>query len=574
MIKFGNLIIEGFCSISYYETSLAQNGITIIRGRNGVGKSSFLAAINWVLYGKHTKEDVTNVNTWEKFRTKEYQGTKVSIYYESQNSIYNVIRCSNYTGQVNGTKGKNRLILMVDGQEVDEKKKGDIQALIVKSLGMSQKLFLNSIMFGQGLKRLVQETGSDKKNLFEEVFDVTYLSSAKKLAQDRMKNISIDLSQLRLDIERLSNSLDGYKASKKELVNNLNSFNQELKLEVDNIKSKLKLARETFAKASERFNQNLLAKSMDKKAVLMKDLQELQDDYNNNAHKIQEVTRTEGLNNLIEELISLLDKGNTLKAKSRLKYLHKAIQAVNNYRETKDSLLSKKEKLVDIINEQKSISLKLESQKNAIETLKEQLSDTKNRKPPVNTGIYDKKMDDLELKLSPLKPQLENLQRTYNNYKWVIDNPLGNKGIKSYIFESSLGKLNEVLSSYANVLGFHIEFSVDLESTKKDFYTLIEMEGNIVDYSELSGGQKQLVHIAMAFAMHVTTTSSKGINILFLDEIFEHLDYENVEIIVSLIRKMSGTNKSIYIITHQSSLPISNSRTLALDRKKGQTIFS
>ena len=100
------------------------------------------------------------------------------------------------------------------------------------------------------------------------------------------------------------------------------------------------------------------------------------------------------------------------------------------------------------------------------------------------------------------------------------------------------------------------------------------MEGNIVDYSELSGGQKQLVHIAMAFAMHVTTTSSKGINILFLNEIFEHLDYENVEIIVSLIRKMSGTNKSIYIITHQSSLPISNSRTLALDRKKGQTIFS
>ena len=45
MIQFGNIIIEGFCSIPYLELNLGSRGITIIRGATGEGKTTILSAL-------------------------------------------------------------------------------------------------------------------------------------------------------------------------------------------------------------------------------------------------------------------------------------------------------------------------------------------------------------------------------------------------------------------------------------------------------------------------------------------------------------------------------------------------
>lgn len=46
---------------------------------------------------------------------------------------------------------------------------------------------MNSIMFGQGIKRLIQESNADKKRIFEEVFDLEFLNIAKGIAmQDKI----------------------------------------------------------------------------------------------------------------------------------------------------------------------------------------------------------------------------------------------------------------------------------------------------------------------------------------------------------------------------------------------------
>lgn len=75
----------------------------------------------------------------------------------------------------------------------------------------------------------------------------------------------------------------------------------------------------------------------------------------------------------------------------------------------------------------------------------------------------------------------------------MIDDPLGNNGIKAYLFDSSLERLNSTLDRYARVLGFRIEFTIDLGTARKDFVTLIERDGQIIDYDELSGGENKYV---------------------------------------------------------------------------------
>ena len=107
---------------------------------------------------------------------------------------------------------------------------------------------------------------------------------------------------------------------------------------------------------------------------------------------------------------------------------------------------------------------------------------------------------------------------------------------------------------------------------KKDFVTLIEMDGEIYDYEELSGGQQQLCNVAMAFAMNESLTASKDINIAFLDEVFESLSMDNVEIVIGLIKK-TFEEKVLFLITHHESIPLSKFKTLRVERLNGRSSF-
>ena len=130
--------------------------------------------------------------------------------------------------------------------------------------------------------------------------------------------------------------------------------------------------------------------------------------------------------------------------------------------------------------------------------------------------------------------KLEEQKKTYKEssdlYHWAYTDPLGNMGIKSYLFESSLGQLNDILDSYTDIIGFSIRFQVDLTTARKDFKTIITVDGQEVLYEDLSGGQKQLTNLAMAFSMNALIAQAQGTNIAFLDEVFESLSEDNIEV--------------------------------------------
>jgi DNA repair exonuclease SbcCD ATPase subunit len=572
MIKFGKLMVEGFCSIAYYETILSSNGITIIRGRNGAGKTTLLSSINWVLYGQLPKETKT-VNTWKKYQSKDYKGTKVTLYWEAKGKIHQVIRCSNYTDQVNGAKGGDRLLYLIDNEHISERKKLDIQKRIEEDLGMSHNLFRNSIMFGQGLKRLAQESASDKKDLFEEIFDVAYITKAKALAKAEYDSLNKELKRLESECDNLSYDVESYKSTYEELKGRGEREAKAHKEKLTQLKSKVRETQDKLAKIE--FDENRLAKAIEKKADLSSKLNQLEEEFNLKNKSIASIKTTEGLSQFIDDIIMIVDKPSLVKKK--LLKLKEGIAFINNYKDQEKAVSKKLSEVKDVIWELKTLESKATSLKAALKGLKEDIKGLRESKQQVNqdnsSSRYLKKYNEALEELKNKRIEAETLGNKVDNYQWLIQEPLGNKGLKSYIIESSLSTLNNILAHYSQHMGFSIEFGIDLSTTKKDFYTLIEIDNNIVEYSELSGGQKQLVHIAMAFAMHEMTTKAKHINVLFLDEVFEHLDNENIEIITSLIRKVSNDNRSVYIITHQESLPLSNAHTIKLDYHKGLTVF-
>lgn len=566
MIQFGNIIIEGFCSIPYLELNLGSKGITVIRGATGEGKTTILSALVWGAYGKNLKGK-SDVNTWEKYRPKNYNGTKVEIYFGKDGKTHKITRCLKYKGEVNGAKGKDRLIYEIDAVEVSEKNKGEIQALINADFGMSYSLFMNSILFGQGMKRLIQESSSDKKDLFEEIFELGYISKARDIAKGYY-------TEALREYNEISQKYSSSKEKKQSIQRMLDDLKKQANHVKNDLSSRVKVLEKKLSLLAKAKKENELKETVTYKNRIEQRIQEARDNQKELLNKINDAKKKTrvSLEEFIGVIIKLLKRGDIKNSLKRLMEVKKAFGDIERLQDKCSKLADKISNYRDKLEELRDQEYEANKVQRDIDLtnveIKKLLSE---KKAGVNMGLikkYKTQLSTISDKLQSIESEMEEKRSKVDNYKWVMDDPLGNRGIKAFLFESSLDILNETLESYSEVLGFSILFYVDIQGVKKDFNTQIIMDGIEVSYEELSGGQKQLVNLAMAFAMNEVMTKAKGINIAFLDEVFENLSSEYVDLVIGLIRKIYK-DKTLYLISHQESLPIPNARVLTVTRERG-----
>lgn len=566
MIQFGNIIIEGFCSIPYLELNLGSKGITVIRGATGEGKTTILSALVWGAYGKNLKGK-SDVNTWEKYRPKNYNGTKVEIYFGKDGKTHKITRCLKYKGEVNGTKGKDRLIYEIDAVEVSEKDKGEIQALINADLGMSYSLFMNSILFGQGMKRLIQESSSYKKDLFEEIFELEYISKARDIAKGYY-------TEALREYNEISQKYSSSKEKKQSIQRMLDDLKKQANHVKNDLSSRVKVLEKKLSLLAKAKKENELKETVTYKNHIEQRIQEARDNQKELLNKINDAKKKTrvSLEEFIGVIIKLLKRGDIKNSLKRLMEVKKAFGDIERLQDKCSKLADKISNYRDKLEELRDQEYEANKVQRDIDLthveIKKLLSE---KRAGVNLGLikkYKTQLSTISDKLQSIESEMEEKRAKVDNYKWVMDDPLGNRGIKAFLFESSLDILNETLESYSEVLGFSILFYVDIQGVKKDFNTQIIMDGIEVSYEELSGGQKTLVNIAMAFAMNEVMTKAKGINIAFLDEVFENLSSEYVDLVIGLIRKIYK-DKTLYLISHHESLPIPNARVLTVTREMG-----
>lgn len=572
MIQFGNIIIEGFCSIPYLELNLGSNGITVIRGATGEGKTTILSALVWGAYGKNLKGK-SDVNTWEKYRPKNYNGTKVEIYFGKDGKTHKITRCLKYKGEVNGAKGKDRLIYEIDAVEVSEKNKGEIQALINADLGMSYSLFMNSILFGQGMKRLIQESSSYKKDLFEEIFELEYISKARDIAKGYY-------TEALREYNEISQKYSSSKEKKQSIQRMLDDLKKQANHVKNDLSSRVKVLEKKLSLLAKAKKENELKETVTYKNRIEQRIQEARDNQKELLNKINDAKRKTrvSLEEFIGVIIKLLKRGDIKNSLKRLMEVKKAFGDIERLQDKCSKLADKISNYRDKLEELRDQEYEANKVQRDIDLthveIKKLLSE---KRAGVNLGLikkYKTKLSTISDKLQSIESEVEEKRAKVDNYKWVMDDPLGNRGIKAFLFESSLDILNETLESYSEVLGFSILFYVDIQGAKKDFNTQIIMDGIEVSYEELSGGQKTLVNIAMVLAMNSMIRRNCRINVLFLDEVFEGLDREYCDTVSKLLERISITEKlTVFMVTHQESIPI-KARVLTVKRDKGLSYYS
>jgi DNA repair exonuclease SbcCD ATPase subunit len=568
MLTFTTMNVVGFCSIENLHIPLNPSCTILIKAPNGKGKSTILSALVWAIYGKNLK-GVSEVTTWEKVRPKDYQGVMVEVFFQKGEHIYKIIRCQKCNIVLeDGAKGKDRLILMKDNEVVNVKGKNKLQDAINAELGLSYILFMNSIMFGQGIKRLIQESNSDKKKIFEEVFDLEFLNIAKGIAMQDKNNLLAQANEVEHQSALLKKELEANKEAYFDLRDREKGFKEKIKSE----RRELKKEREDLTKQLIKKQQQLKDEVEKSLKVKIKKHTDYVDVLKSKI-KYNRIVSGVSLPDFVKKLKIQLDKGHYKRAKESVDIIYKAIINSDKLQEEYEDALGRLDELRTTNEKYKRLQKECDDIASDIADIDEELEKLKQEKLKVMSPKYKEKLKEIRKTLRKVDEDYHNKELELENYNWLINDPLGNNGIKAYLFDSSLDMLNRTLDKYSQVLGFRIEFNIDLGTARKEFFTLIERDGQIIDYDELSGGEKQLVNVAMAFAMNESLTMSKGINLAFLDEVFESLSSDNVEVVTSLIRH-TFADKTLFLITHLDSLPLSNTKILQVEKVNGLSSYN
>lgn len=586
MLKFISIKGQGFGSlIEPFSFKFSGLGLIIIRGKNGSGKTSSISLMSWVLYGKTLKE-YPNPQTWKRLRPKNWLGTYGEVNFRNNHGKIKVVRCIGWKGEVDGSKGEDGLFLFINGKlynKTNDKKETQIE--VIKQLGMSFDLFKNSIMFGQKLKRIINEPGPIQSKVFEEAFEAQFINDAKIIAESERDILQSKITELRNEFSNLvtkHNSKKDELKSTQELIKKFKSDKQDrialIEKEISRtVKEKKKLDITDYSK-----KLSLYEDKIDKRDNLIDEIDNLEKTIKREESLLSDIRLKKVIKNCSECGAKL--KPSIIAEKQ--KYFKKS---ANSLKHKIAELVTKK---VTLENKLKHLSVNdvefEELKKNHYLTeqnrrLYDSLTD-QNRRRKKEVGRIKKEYVD-KSKLVLIKKDIDKLINSINDVSaevtksekelediiWCIKEPLGNKGIKAYIFDSQLKMVNDRLQELSEVLPFRIEFGVDTDTKSKKFYTLVEMSGGIVDYRELSGGEQQLVNIAIAFAIHDVTAHS--VNALFMDEVFESLDSDNIEIVGDLIND-KAKSKEVILVTHTNFYPTGAEVLQYSKNKSGSTIIS
>lgn len=214
------LTITGFLSYrDQVELDLSNFKLACISGANGAGKSSFLDAMTWALFGVARKRDDSVINL-------QSNAAEVIFTFTYEGAVYKVLRSSR--------RGKSTLLefhIQANDTNADslrwrpltENSLRETQARIIDTLRMDYETFVNASFFLQGkADQFTQQRPGDRKRILGiilglEVWEVyrDRAANKRKLAEtsitsldDRLADIQSELNEEETRTNRLSELQD------------------------------------------------------------------------------------------------------------------------------------------------------------------------------------------------------------------------------------------------------------------------------------------------------------------------------------------------------------------------------
>ena len=175
--------------------SLGENGIYLITGDTGAGKTTIFDAITFALYDKASGEHRETSMLRSKY-AEPSTPTEVELTFSNHGKIYTVKRNPEYerpakNGNGTTTQRAEATLTLPDGQVIANRR--EVNAKLQEIIGVDAKQFSQIVMIAQGdfLKLLVADT-KERQGIFREIFK----TNSYQVLQDTLKTKSGELGRL------------------------------------------------------------------------------------------------------------------------------------------------------------------------------------------------------------------------------------------------------------------------------------------------------------------------------------------------------------------------------------------
>jgi len=243
MLKLKELVIRNFMSVGNNSQSinLSKQDLVLVLGenldlggndyRNGVGKTSIVNALCYVLYGK-TISKIKVSNLLNKTNEKHMS---VSICFEKDGVEYYIER----------RKKPDKLIFKINNkeQEVENDAQGEnakTQLEIERVLGINYLMFCNIIVLNTYTDPFLKMAGGQQREFIEELLGITKLSDkANSLKEGWIKQTKDLIKDEQIKVKSLESSNDKIKDTCARLISNSNTWEINKKQNIKKLEDEL-----------------------------------------------------------------------------------------------------------------------------------------------------------------------------------------------------------------------------------------------------------------------------------------------------------------------------------------------
>lgn len=543
-LRYKNFISYGN---TFVEIDFTSHKTTLIKGTNGVGKSTMLDALCFCFFGKGYRKAnkptlVNSINEGDMIVEGEF-----------------IIGKNNYLIR-RGLK-PNIFELYCNGQLVNQTASSkDYQKYLEENiLKLNFKAFTQIVVLGRPLYvPFMQLTSADRREFIEDLLDIKIYSLMSTLIKTEANTLRSEIESTEQLLKSVNEKIELTEKYLKSISTDSENKLNDLYARKNVLESEINVNTGKLNKADALLQTLEHEKLMDK--IVVKEKEKV----------FLEVELTKLNNNLS----FFTDNKECVTCAQSINNIHKA----NQLKDINEKIIKTKVQLdteiLPVLDKLYERHKKVEELKKIVTSIKFSINVKNIELEKVNYAIDKEKknisIDDLKLKLVDFNNERDIILK--DREKYIFDNKkvttaltlMKDGGIKSCVIKQYVPIINSLINKYLKLFNFPINFNID-----ENFDEVIKSRyRDEFSYGNFSEGEKQRIDLALVFAWRqvAKVKNSTNINVLFMDEIFDSsLDEMGVDCALKIFNN-SKDNSNIFIITHKNGFDDKFERVMQVEK--------